>query len=163
MDFHEQINKIKIALFGNVWMVRLVKLLRYLSVGLVGWLISRSEYLFLKPSTPKSTFMSLWNWKDQKFERLSSSFFIFVFFCLLIFVYFYLSGLVVEWLIRINLSPRQQVQIIEKKNYAVDEKTHYSVEKIANLENTVFWNSPYVYLSSLRMIPLFVDLEEHTV
>ncbi|RHZ37505.1 AAA family ATPase [endosymbiont GvMRE of Glomus versiforme] len=148
MNLNEQINKIKLALFGNVWIVRLVKLLRYLSIILVGWLISKSQYLFPGTSTPWSTFkLSVLRWEERKFEELMSGFFVFVFFAFLVFVYFLLSGMLVEWLVRINLSPHQQVQIIEKKTYVLNEKTNYSVKKIDNLESSVFWGGSPHYVS----------------
>jgi len=46
MSLNEKINKIKITLFGNIWIARIVKAFLYLSVILVGWLICKSEYLF---------------------------------------------------------------------------------------------------------------------
>ena len=70
----------------------------------------------------------------------------FAFFCFLVFVLFYLSGLLVKWLVRVNISPKQQIQIIEKKLYSPDEKTNYTVEKIDNLESTVFQGSSYISL-----------------
>ncbi|CAJ0761989.1 21774_t:CDS:10, partial [Entrophospora sp. SA101] len=48
--------------------------------------------------------------------------------------------------IRVNVSPRQQIQVIEKKLYSIDEKTNYTVEKIDNLESTVFRGSSCVAL-----------------
>jgi len=73
----------------------------------------------------------------------------FAFFCFLVFVFFYLSGLLVEWLVKVNISPKQQMQIIEKKLYSPDEKTNYTVEKIDNLEITDFRGSSYVALKGI--------------
>lgn len=43
-----------------------------------------------------------------------------------------------------DIPANQQDQIFQNKIYSVDGKTHYSVEKITNLEISSFRNSAYV-------------------
>ncbi|CAI2180917.1 8841_t:CDS:2 [Funneliformis geosporum] len=63
------------------------------------------------------------------------------FFLLLLSVYFYLSGKLVQWLVRIEIPANQQEPIFQNKIYLADEKTHYAVEKITNLEISSYANS----------------------
>lgn len=85
--------------------------------------------------------------RNSKNWGLSNSLFTLAFAGLLLFIYFCISGWLIEWLIKINISPRQQIQILQKKVYALDEKTNYPAEKLDNLEITVFRNSTYSSLT----------------
>ncbi|CAJ0913768.1 12909_t:CDS:2 [Entrophospora sp. SA101] len=58
-------------------------------------------------------------------------------------------ALFVEWLVRIEIPASQQDQIFQNKNYSLDEKTNYTVEKIDNLEITGFRGSSYVSLKGM--------------
>ena len=72
MNLNEQINKIKISLFGNIWIVRLVKLLRYIGGGLLAWLIWKSEYMFGK-ETPAQVFRGyIRDWSTKNVDTLLS-------------------------------------------------------------------------------------------
>ncbi|RHZ36954.1 ATP-binding protein [endosymbiont GvMRE of Glomus versiforme] len=138
MNFQEQINKTKITLFGNIWTVRLVKLLRYVGGGLVAWWITKSKYLFA--ISPWQTLQKILKWSDGNVDSVSRAIFVLSFAGLLIFIYFLLSGWLVNWLIKVNITPQQQTQILQKKTYTLDEKTSYSVNKFDNLEITTFRN-----------------------
>lgn len=149
MDSNEQINKIKIALFGNVWVVRLVKLLRYVGGGLLTWLIWKSEYMFGE-QTPTQIFKSyVRDWNTKNVDVLLTVTLTFALVLFLMFIYFWLSGLLIKMLIRIDIPANQQDKIFRDKIYSVDEKTNYSVEKIDNLEITGFRGSSYVSLKGM--------------
>jgi len=59
-------------------------------------------------------------------------------------IYFFLSGALVEWLIRIELSPHQQIQILSQKTYSI-KKDNYSAN-FDQLEITTYFNSPHTSL-----------------
>ncbi|RHZ36331.1 AAA family ATPase [endosymbiont GvMRE of Glomus versiforme] len=144
MNFQEQINKAKITLFGNIWIVRLIKLLCYVGCGFLAWLIWKSEYIFGKqtPAQVFKTYIRDWNTKnvnDLLYNLLTIGCFLAI-----IGLYFYLSGKLVEWLTTINIPASQQDKIFQEKVYSVDGKNNYSVKKVDSLEITGFRNSAYV-------------------
>ena len=59
-------------------------------------------------------------------------------------IYFYLSGILVEWLTRVELSPHQQVQILSQKVFTL-EKESYSAN-LDQLEITNYFSSPHATL-----------------
>jgi hypothetical protein len=146
MSLNEKINKIKITLFGNVWAARLIKLLRYVGGALLAWLIWKSEYMLGK-ETPAQIFRSyIRDWSTKNVDILLSVALTIGYFLALLLVYFYLSGKLIKWLTRIEIPASQQDQIFQNKIYSADEKTHYSVEKIINLEINGYRGSSYVDL-----------------
>ena len=101
MGYNNKINKIKISLFGNIWIVRLLKLLRYIGGGFLAWIIWKSEYMFPK-RTPGQVFRSyVRDWNTKNVDTLLSVALQIGFIIALLFAYFWLSGKLVEWLTRV--------------------------------------------------------------
>ena len=117
----------------------------YFSSLLIAWWLSQSKELFPGQSNPWTTLVSLWKWKQQKFEYLTNSFLLLAFWFSLIFIYFYAVNWLVEWLFRITISPQEQERIFRERVYLVDEETRYSVERISNLEMSLK-TSPHLVL-----------------
>lgn len=139
---------IKLLLFGNVWVVRFIKLLHYVSIFGVGWLISKYNYLFAV--SPWATLQMVWQWENQTIEIFLMAFFTLFYAALLLFVYYLISDWLVKKLVRISLSPANLKQVLTQKVYSPDEKTNYSVEGFDNLKITVTSNK-YTYKGVLNL------------
>ena len=126
-----------------------MKLLRYIGGGLLAWLIWKSEYMFGK-ETPAQVFRGyIRDWSTKNVDTLLSVILTLSYFFTLLFIYFYLSGKLIEWLTIIVIPASQQDKIFRDRVYSVSEKKHYSVEKIDNLEITSFRGSSYVDLKGM--------------
>lgn len=145
MNLQAQINKIKITFFGNIWIVRLVKLLRYVVGGILARLIWKSEYIFGK-QTPAQVFKTFLDWSTKNVNDILYNVLTMGYFIAFLIFYFYLSGKLVEWLITINIPASQQDKVFQEKSYLIDNKTSYSVKQVNDLEITGFRNSAFINL-----------------
>ena len=148
MSLNETINKIKLNLFGNPWTVWLVKILRYVGGGALFYLVSKSPYLFSQEEGKRGDFFTslreILKWYEKDINVLLSFFWILVLIVFLLTIYFYLSGILVEWLTRIELSPQQQIQILSQKTYSI-KKENYTVN-LDRLEVISYFSSPHTAL-----------------
>jgi len=143
MNLNETINKIKLNLFGNPWTVWLVKILRYAGGGALFYFISKSPYLF-SGNDFFSVLKQMLNWHERSLESFLSNFWTLVLVIFFLTIYFFLSGILVEWLIRIELAPHQQIQILSQKTYSI-KKENYSAN-LDQLEITAYFNSSHTSL-----------------
>ena len=84
------------------------------------------------------------NWHERSLESFLSNFWTLVLVIFFLTIYFFLSGILVEWLIRIELTPHQQIQILSQKTYSI-KKENYSAN-LDQLEITAYFNSPHTSL-----------------